>query len=418
MSNRSPLRTGSARSSVVVLTAAIGAALALASPTGAEDQDYRIYVDECPSFAGYDVSAARPLMAELTDEVRKIVLAGKHLAPVTMHRGMGGRAVLWGNPADTVNTLCDVADMLPADLKQQAIAHAKMLVEKHPPWKVGWETEGLRRELWDVPGDLVPKDQDIHDRDRQPTPGNLYVIWKYAHTTGDWETIKANWKQISALYGLARRPSSLKRPANYDRLAGLIGYARMARHTGSEDADAARKTALVAIAEARRIGYAGMYKAAFARFGRKKPHDWMYPIFHSRRDGRFHTTVLFCPEVGHLLHDTEADTVRKHLEGYVTSANCRAWFLHYGGMPSDGVNNAGKPWAAPGGETMGGENAVMPPDFGWAFYMLHAYVLDAPPQKLRGWIDIPYAAVGDLCHVERLAAAIRAHGRTAWKKLP
>jgi hypothetical protein len=486
-------------------------ALAMAAPwaRGAE-VDFQRLVREAPAYAVGEDAQVRELCERLAREVGRIVEAGQHLSPLVLTRGIAGRAALFGNPADTVDVLCDAMPLLPEDLRAKATAHAKILVSKYPPWVVGWEASGPRRELWPIPDDLVPQNPGSGVG---PTPGNLYILWRYASATGDWQTIEANWPAISRFRDTfasapqfaprARAPraskwtcppsrqfsfnlpgvagivpgsvelkfESAKPPTTvvlkddgqgkltsdsgaggainyrdgmisgtlsadfptgegatftptlqarglrtYDRVAGLIGYARMAGHLKKPEAAEAFESAAAALREVSEIGYAGMYKMAWAQFVSGHSHDWQYAIFHSRRvnvNNTYLTTTLFCPEIGRLLRETEGQTVRSHMYGYIEGANARAWFLHFGDQPNDSVNTSwGRP--VPGGEGTGGENSMMPPDFGWTFFMLHAWVLREDASRLRQWIDIPWAKTGDLYYIQRILATIRAGATQIW----
>lgn len=506
------------RTMTVMTTAWLTLATATGAATG-QAIDAALYVQQRAVYADIDQPATQALRAELAREVERMLAAGEALAPIRFERGIGGAAVLWGNPAETACTLCEAADLLPPELREQALQQARTLVAKYPPWEVGWSADGARREFYPMPDDLVPRGPadgaPQHERQRfaRPELGNLYFLWRYADATGDWETIERNWRPISVFWGRAAQPpraaevqlvdwqlpaagdeapgevripgvvdiqpgslvitvtaggntvetiqddgqGALKgsagstggidyregtltlRPSaaatgdlraslrcqvrgrrTYGDVAGMIGYARLARQLAERDpqaygADARRaETAAGAvIGEVADLGYPAMYRMAWALFGQKGQHDWMYPPFHLRRDNDFTTSCLFCPELGRLLRDTSLEAVREHLASYEQRANTRAWFLSYGDQIRDSVNTSVS-LAGGGGEGTGGENSFMPPEFGWTIYMLQAYVLQAPPEQLRLWIDIPWA-IGDLYHVQRLVAAVRAHGREVWQ---
>lgn len=507
----------------------VGLFLAASSPTWADPPTPDQVLDNRCEWTDWDQPDTAALQAQLTREIEAIVAADDHLAPVNIARGIGGRAQMWGNPADTVSTLCAAAPLLDDDLAARAIEHARMLIERYPPWRVGWEVDGVRRELWPVPPELTPSaDGDTYTG---PLPGNLYALWQYVDASGDTELIEQNWQAINALgQGLTPAPRvqgvqinswervncfdrdvfvnvpgvahmgpgsvelkirlgsdpelietftddrrgnligdlggtgtvdyaagtmsvtlgqtppgtyrqmhgftggdrdatvrEFRRLAyqlrgqmlgarTYARVAGLIGYARLAEAIDADEADDARRAALAAIGEAMQRGYAAMYKYGWDKFGHTRTHDWMYTPFHQRRDNQQRTSTVYCPEILQILAQTDADAVSEHVNGYIEDANMRAWFLYYGSMPADGINTSAER-GTPGGERLGGENSVLPPDLGWSFYVLQAHVMDADPADLRMWIDIPYARVGDLHHIERILAGLRAHGQVSWQPI-
>lgn len=468
--------------------------------------DAETYVNETVTYTDIDAEATADLRAKLATEVEALLAVGELPSPMRFLRGYVGYCTYWGNPAETVQTLCDVAPLLEEDLRTRALDFAKQLVQKYPPWKTGFVAEGPRRELYPLPDDVRPgagKDTPPN----APPVSNLYALWTYANATGDWDTVRENWAAITDLYQRATRvkptqevkagrmkagihgrafsnnlpgaweikPGSLQvtltaaedvtetfkddgegrlvgdaggwadidyrtgqikgelgahetlrgtgirlsfqADAVGDRTyawgAGLLAYARMAEAIDDPKAAQARAAAVFAIKEVDRLGYPGMYKLATRQLI-YAPHDWAYPPLHSVLEGKHRwTSTLAAPEILRLLADRQGQAVAQHLDSYIDGMNFRAWHLYYGSLPPDGVNT-GTGNTGGGGEALGGENAVLGPDLPWVFYMLKAYVLDASPQQLRAWLDIPYANVGDLYYMQKLAAAIRATGQAQW----
>jgi len=54
-----------------------------------------------------------------------------------------------------------------------------------------------------------------------------------------------------------------------------------------------------------------------------------------------------------------------------------------------------------------GENYVDYPDFAMDIFLAKAYLEKSPPEKLAGWVDMPWCA-GDLYYIEKLALVLDA----------
>ena len=63
-----------------------------------------------------------------------------------------------------------------------------------------------------------------------------------------------------------------------------------------------------------------------------------------------------------------------------------------------------------------GENFVDLPDTVHGLFLAHAFLWDAPPDRLTRYTDIPWVRA-DLFHVEKLAHAIEAQGRRHWVRV-
>lgn len=200
----------------------------------------------------------------------------------------------------------------------------------------------------------------------------------------------------------------------YGDVAGHIGYARLAKMLDKPEAKFARDQAIWALEQAAEYGFNTMYQMSNREFFDNNAHDGMYCPLHIIRSGRgrLPVSVVFADEVGRMLKDTQAEDVDSHVEAYINVAGARAWWQNHGLPGADTVNT--DQIDVPGGDGFGGENCCMGPGIGWTFYMLKAYVADAPKEKLRMWIDVPWARVGDNLHWLRLAACIRAHGQVDW----
>lgn len=225
------------------------AALGLTLPAPAEApsaNDLEKYVWETP-VPPKVMSTDGPLAQRLESEVRALI-EGDRLAPLYVQPGLAGREFFFDSSADVVETLSLAYPHLSPGTKKEVRAYLRKEIADHPLWTLaaGYSlTEGRRRELFDIPESFLR-----YERQARPHPlGNLYALWLYAERTGDRETIDANWPAIRDCYkdfvakGWSLDPSRQDLLANR-YIAGLIGYARLARGRHEESArDAGRRAA-------------------------------------------------------------------------------------------------------------------------------------------------------------------------------
>jgi hypothetical protein len=62
-----------------------------------------------------------------------------------------------------------------------------------------------------------------------------------------------------------------------------------------------------------------------------------------------------------------------------------------------------------------GESHAISPLYSAAIFPAKALIEQAPPDRLRVWVDAEDAPIGDLYFIERLVLAIEAHGRESWQ---
>jgi hypothetical protein len=61
-----------------------------------------------------------------------------------------------------------------------------------------------------------------------------------------------------------------------------------------------------------------------------------------------------------------------------------------------------------------GEGPGILPDDADQLFMAHAWIAGTPPSTLRGFIDVPWAAVGDFSYLHKLAETIKAYRGVSW----
>lgn len=368
---------------------------------GATAQQLTKYVDEQRIVSNIDVNATAQLRTELEQEVDRVVTPNLHLAPAWYQRGMGGNPRLHGNPAELVYGLLLARDHVKDELKLKIDTYVRREVRDWPLWQYYWVSQGARREHWPVPSDRIDSGEDTSSS--KAAYINLYVLWAYAQKTGDTAFLNSNWSAITTLYNYIGTPTSY----TYPQAMGIIGYARMAYLLNkSAEYNAARNKATQALSSVLGAGFVQMHAAADTAYA-GTGHKWYFVPFHYRRDntGNGRTGAFYCPELGRLLRELDKANVESDMATRVTSnsgGNARySWWMYYGDQP----------W---GYTAAGGENNLMGPDYSWAIFMLMADVLDATPQQLVGWLDVPFVD-GDTYWILRQVRAIEAFGSETWQ---
>jgi hypothetical protein len=225
----------------------------------------------------------------------------------------------------------------------------------------------------------------------RPGLGNVYALWLYAENTGDWDTVSANLRDIVRFYGKRRGDAEI----SFGAMGGCVGMARIARRLGERElagqamshlarvlsrADIARMTA----ESTRRAGHGAAWK---------KDSDFFYGGFHY---------IGLSPEIARAISD------RPGLRRSVTEQTERAtlcfphWFISQ----------------ASGFMRYYGESHAITPLLSEMIFPVKAWVEGAPAGNIRMWADAEDAPLGDLFFIKRLAAAIEAHGRGRWVRLP
>lgn len=142
----------------------------------------------------------------------------------------GGNAI-WHDSGELVLTLAMAYPYLDATLQERVRQYVVNVIARYPPWanmpwggEAGrvWVSRSAQRELYPVPDDIR---QNLNVwPPPAASPLSLYAIWLWAKHTGDWSTVQNHWPALTALYN--GRRTNIR---YYADIAGLIGYARMAR---------------------------------------------------------------------------------------------------------------------------------------------------------------------------------------------
>jgi len=193
------------------------------------------------------VDAASELSKRLEKEVVAF-LDSDRLAPLYVQTGLAGHEYFFDSSGDVVHALALAYPHLSPALQERVRSRVSAEMRQYPVWEtrclypIG---EGKRRELFDIPpGILRPPS---HPR---PHPlGNLYSLWLYTDRAGDSSLVADNWPAIRSCYDSFVKSGWKFDPEKGDifanrYIAGLIGYARLARaRSDSTSGEAAQRAA-------------------------------------------------------------------------------------------------------------------------------------------------------------------------------
>jgi hypothetical protein len=344
-----------------------------------------------------------PLRDELASEVQRMVDLGSPSSSV-MVIGIGGALYCFANSGEVLFAVSEALPYLPARMQPQVREYLKKLVQEHAPWTPAFL---LSPSPWPL---YAPQPPGVKGPPRLEVPVvNASFAWKYAEATGDWASIEKGYGDFKAHFGRVKDT-----PEDYPQTAAAIGFAKMATHLGMK-ADAADAEAKAARGLQAGREYEKIFDANLSRH--LNGHDWAYPPFTERRKEKVVITA-YAPEIFGMLRDTAQSEVKRHA-GAVMDGWARTWFLTRPNLPTFYGPNYFKPGAEGAPEFMkhawkgeqhdfGQENATWTPDVACTLFLIRAYVLGEKRSELKRFLDVPWVRVGDLDHLQKLIAAIRA----------
>ncbi len=409
---------------LILLLAAAGANVAAIDAAAA-----RRYAAERLEVRNISVGADR-LRAELDAEITRyldFVDRNGRPGPAYFEIGITGSWMLYGNPGETAYVMSLALPYLPAATQTRVRAFLSSMVRAADPTEVafehcgGWgscELRPPRREFHLLP--MSPNPDPIRPNIWPPVqvpPETIYMLWQYAEATGDWDFISttrppsgARWTRLRNLF-----QAIPNQPVRYGEVAGAIGWVRMLEKFGLTS-DSTYQTALEKIRAGLTAGanFSAFMDGAFQRHIGGRQHDWAFLPFHFHRDSNA-VGVFFAPEIGRFLAENSLADVRRRVsenpqEGQpgqprAIERHWPYWFLYRGEYPPIDL------WTG-----HYGENHMVTPDTPWALFMVHAYIYNEPGAVLEQYVDAPYV-IGDLCHWQRVIAAIEGFGEKRWVPL-
>lgn len=403
---------------------------------------------------------AKALAEELRGEVAKMIEAGP-LAPA-MSIFIYRMEFHFANSGETALALAEAMPYLDAAGREAAVGYAfgelrrlnPLTTQKVPVFK------NTRREYF-VP--LTPQQYRkvsgtrhvIRGSARIPAtagPDNIYALWALGSASGEWEELEEIWTDAKNRatacrkladwatcgyfyeYGVDRGSTA----AANGRFARWVALWRLASRFGDAEArDHAAyrlaRTALFRFAQSKVARY--MYDEKFQVIGEKP--DWMYDLstcygeagagllwtdqwagadddvrqcvrwdqfgpaiaqaFGDHWNPIQPTFQNLTPECGRFLADHLADDCRRFLS--MVERNAPAWHV------TRRLSYIGK------------ENSMDSPRNSYALFLGKCYALGADGKELLKNQDAPFCRVGDLYHIRRITANLRAFGGLKWKKV-
>lgn len=413
---------------------------------------------------------AQVLVKELRAEIGKMARAGVLAPAVDLKLGNPNRMPFYFvGSAPMLQALAEAYPYLDEKGRASALDLASAYTAKWPPLMAKpvncWE--GPRREYYR----LLDPDEHIalgcrdggRMRSRPPGPLQLYPLWRFARATGRWDVLEdlvrdqrdlilsrarrnmdaAEWATCGYFYNGSHWNGHIRRGgvewANGE-FSEFLALARIARRMQDADAGAfatyrLAKTALRRAAQGRLIRY--MYDEEFQtidvdpdwphrvggmRSGRLWPYRWADEEGDVRQVliwdeagpaiaqiyadlggfGPQHTRWIpvfseVTPELARFLGDHVQAETRRFVDVY--DLNCPYW--HITRRMCD----------------VGTECSIDDPRGPYGVFLVMCYGLGADGADMLRRQDIPYTRIGDLFHIEKLAAGIRALGGVRWERI-
>jgi hypothetical protein len=350
------------------------------------------------------------LVQRLRDEVRTLITLTPCPMPYYIERGMSNPAMwphnstqppnppsvaynsygnaVWHDSGELLLTLAMAYPYLDSSLQISATQYVSNMIELYPPWEGmpyggDWLDNSAPRELYPVPDDIR---QNLNNwPPPAASPISLYAVWLWAKNTGNWALVQNNWTDLTALYNA--RLNSL---TYYADIAGLIGYARMARQLFGSTSP----TYTQAVSATVDALEAGLAITTYINYAKSITQYWT-PRDNQPEWGTFegwYLPVFFgiTPEIGMYLREQTNGQAAEHVLSRETGDGLRWWYFTRGGIHAEE-----------------GESAFTAPLAGWSHFMAHAYILGEGRSQLRRWLDRPWGR-GDLYSIQKLVATIHA----------
>ena len=365
-----------------------------ANPVGLTDTDVSEFFLRAPDLGSPPKTpAARRIAAKLDAHVGAFVDGAPWMS---FHHtlGISGYETSFSHPDGMFLSLAFALSNLKPETAAKVRGILKRELSNSPPYAEAGFTHrtGRPRESYDVPTNLRPSGQGSAF-----SALGIYSLWAYCHFAGDHGTTKAHWEQIktrarplleSDYKFEVQRTNSSKGEAqklNGD-LAGLIGFARLARL--NQDAEAER----AALRRSREL------------FELRINLERANPIFvekssaatkslHNFRLSRYCDLV---PEVAEAIARFTSDCAARNLKAFREERN--GWYLAFGDR------------------LIGGENYTNPIHFAHSLFVGAALVERLPAAQLAGYVDVPWCQ-GDFYFMEKCIYTLWASGGRPWISL-
>lgn len=300
--------------------------------------------------------------------------------------------VAWHDSGELLLTLAMAYPYLDPTLQVSVTQYVSNVVALYPPWQGmpyngDWMNNSAPRELYPVPDDIR---QNLNNwPPAAASPLSLYAVWLWAKHTGDWAMVTSNWSELTALYNT--RVNNLP---YYADIAGVIGYARMARQLFGQTS----LTYTQAVNAAVNVLQAGRVITPYITYAKSITQYWT-PRDNQPEWGTFegwYLPVFFglTPEIGLYLREQTNGLAAAHVLSRETGDGLRWWYITRAGIHAEE-----------------GESSFIAPIAAWSHFLARAYILGDSRTTLRRWLDRPWGR-GDLYSIQKLVVTIQAEEET------
>ena len=335
--------------------------------------------------------SASNLIAELRSEVQKILDAGP-LAPIrTVYADLEQDPYfLYWQGGRIITTLAMAWPHLTA-VQQQAVkdyVRAELEDDQRAPWTPkGFipPDRGARREQHNF---HEPRGWDRYWGmwgSKKPTMGSFYGLWLYADRSGDWDTIKTHYAQITQLYSRGSGQCDL-----YGTLGAHLAMARIARHFNDTTVlAAARSNAMAAFQTGTNFA---VVEIAAQQYWKER--------YEPRQRNQVYQGWMFlelCPELGRYLADhVKAEVRERHEQGLRKYPLFWLREVPYGSR-----------WT-------GDEGSGIPTELMGMIAPMERWVVGASAETFARYTRSAPICLGDCYWLEMLVHAIEVTGHTEW----
>jgi hypothetical protein len=220
---------------------------------------------------------------------------------------------------------------------------------------------------------------------KKPTMGSFYGLWLYADRSGDWDTIKSHYPQITGLYSRKAAQCDL-----YGTMGAHLAMARIARHF--KDAPTMNLAASNAAAAFQTGTNFAAVEAATQKY-------WKERYEPRQRRGVYQGWMFLelSPEVGRYLSEHVKDAaLERHAEGLKKYPLFWLREVPYSSR-----------WT-------GDEGLGIPTELMGMIVPMECWVAGASPETLAHYTRSSPICLGDCYWLEALIHAIEASGKTEW----
>lgn len=378
--------------------------------------DLRSYISAAP--AAPVKNAPADLVQLLEEEVRRVIAADDHLKPLFIQRGWStsyswppeterpqeGQAAIthnssmvtgnayWYDPGELIYSLSLTYPYLSSSTQSALKAYLRKEIARYGPFdalpfsELPWLRKGAERASYRLPFE--------NEMNTYPPPAppiqSIYAVWAYAEYVGEWGYVEANWNRIKSLWNARKGEVD-----SYARIAGAIGYYRIAQRLG-KSAEAA---------EALEVGNAALNAGLnFGAFRQRAAA--LLPDMELNQPTALGVRgqVFFglTPEVGRFLNERLRSQIDAEISARTGLNGAPIW---YATRPS---SQHIEPFT---------EQGFHGPDLAWGLFLARAYGQRADQATLRALLDRPFA-LGDLYYLQKVVATIQAPSGGATSAVP